>query len=290
MTSTPYRRSLQILCFATIILLGILLPGLSLLTQVLVTSSFVMFIWSFASAERLLGAAAAARFAGIAMAVGWFAEQMGSMYGWFFGSYDYTDVLGPRLGDVPIVIPMMWFALSYAGYTIANLIVWQVPADGVTGVGRTLALSFLAALVVTGYDLGVDPYMVYELKAWIMEIKDGWWFGETLQGFVGWMLTSFTIVFLFRLSLRKWAPRPERAPRTRDVLVPLAIYGGLMLFEATQGVPVETRTIAVFVMGIPLFCAGCGLQRWRAARAAQAAPAAVRAAAEAPAPGSKEAA
>ena len=36
-----------------------------------------------------------------------------------------------------------------------------------------------------------------------------------------------------------------------------------MAYEATQGVPGETRTIAVFVMGIPLFCAACGLFRWR---------------------------
>ena len=48
----------------------------------------------------------------------------------------------------------------------------------------------------------------------------------------------------------------------RDVLVPLGLYGALMLFEVTQGVPVETRTIALFVMGMPLFCAACGLYRW----------------------------
>jgi putative membrane protein len=290
MTSTPYRRSLLILSAASIILLAILLPGLSLLTQALVASSFVMFIWSFASAQRVLGIAPTVRFAAIATAVGWFAEQMGSSHGWFFGSYDYTDVLGPTIGDVPMVIPMMWFALCYAGYTIANLIAWQVPSDGVTSVKRTLALSFLAALVVTNYDLGVDPYMVYELKAWIMEKKDGWWFGETLQGFVGWMLVSFTIVLLFRLSLRKWSPRPTVDARLRDVLVPLAIYGGLMVFEATQGVPVETRTIALFAMGTPLFCAACGLQRWRADLAARAGAASASGQSDAVAPEHKEAA
>ena len=39
----------------------------------------------------------------IAVSFGWFAEQMGSSGGWFFGQYTYTDVLGPRLGDVPLV-------------------------------------------------------------------------------------------------------------------------------------------------------------------------------------------
>ena len=103
-----------------------------------------------------------------------------------------------------------------------------------------------------------------------MEKKDGWWFGETLQGFVGWMLIALTIVFLFRLSLRKWPPRASSSLRLRDVQVPLAVYGGLMVFQITQGFPVETRTIATFVMGIPLFCAILGLQRWNGAVAPRA--------------------
>lgn len=57
-------------------------------------------------------------------------------------------------------------------------------------------------------------------------------------------------------------------PALRHVAAPLLPYGGLMVHEGTQGVPVETRAIALFVMGIPLFCAGCGLARWHGERAA----------------------
>lgn len=269
MRSTPrhlQRLPLLALGLLAVALTFLLLRGWSGKTQLLVLSSLLMFGCCLASAVRLLGTGAALRFVLIALPIGWFAEQMGSSHGWFFGKYTYTDVLGPTLGDVPIVIPVMWFALGYCGYVIANLIAWQTPSDGVTSVGQSLSMAFLAALIITAYDLGVDPYMVYKLKAWIMEKKDGWWFGETLQGFVGWMLVSFTIVFLFRLSLRKWAPRPTNPLRLRVILVPLGIYGGLMVFQMTQGFPVETRTIATFVMGIPLFCAALGLQRWHAAR------------------------
>ena len=273
MTSTHHRTGHG--SWFTLALLGAfltvqLLRGWNGQTQLLVLSSFLMFGCCFASAAHLLGVKAALRFALIALPIGWFAEQMGSSHGWFFGKYTYTDVLGPRIGDVPLVIPLMWFALGYCGYVIANLIAWQTPSDGVTPVGQSLTMSFLAALVITAYDLGVDPYMVYKLKAWEMEKKDGWWFGETLQGFVGWMLIALTIVFLFRLSLRKWPPRASSSLRLRDVQVPLAVYGGLMVFQITQGFPVETRTIATFVMGIPLFCAILGLQRWNGAVAPRA--------------------
>ena len=204
------------------------------------------------------------------MGAGWFAEQMGSSYGWFFGSYTYTDVLGPRVCDVPFVIPLMWFALSYTGYVLSNLIVWQAPSDGAAPLGQSVTMSLLAALIVTAYDLGVDPYMVYKLKAWTMAMTDGYWFGETLQGFFGWMLVSFVIVFSFRLTLRRSPPRPATPHKVGDVLVPLCLYGALMLFEATQGEPVETRTIALFVMGIPLLSALCGMGRWRSAAGATA--------------------
>jgi uncharacterized membrane protein len=128
--------------------------------------------------------------------------------------------------------------------------------------------SLLAAMVVTAYDLGADPYMVFKLKAWIMTKTDGGWFGETLQGFAGWMFVSFVIVFLFRLSLKRWPSAATAPVAARDVSVPLAIYGGNLLFQALLGVPIETRAIAVFAMGIPLLAALCGWSRWRSAAGA----------------------
>jgi len=244
-------------------------------TTLLVLSSLLMFGCCWASAAHLLGAPAALRLVLIATSLGWLAEELGADRGWFFGDYDYTDVLGPRLGAVPIVIPMMWFALCYTGYVIANLIVWQAPSDSATSPtrGQHLLMSLLGAMVVTCYDLGVDPYMVYKLKAWIMVDKDGWWFGETVQGFAGWMFVSFTILLVFRLGLRGSLPVPAAPVALRHTLVPLGVYGGLMLFQVCLGYPMEARTIALFAMGFPLLAAACGLLRWQREAAGLAAPA-----------------
>jgi uncharacterized membrane protein len=250
-------------------------------TRLLIVSSLVMFACCWSSAIHLLGARAARNFVAIGVVLGWLAEQLGASYGWFFGSYTYTDVLGPRLGAVPVIIPLMWFALCYVAYVIGNLVVWQSPSDGVAPLRQTLTMSLLAAMIVTAYDLGADPYMVYGLKAWIMTKTDGWWFGETLQGFVGWMLVSFVIVFLFRLTLRKRAPVAALPVARRHAMVPLLVYGGSMAFQVAEGTPVETRTIALFAMGIPLLVALCGFERWQrpalAAPADAAAPKAARA-------------
>jgi len=234
-------------------------------TTLLVISSILMFACCWASASHLLGPGPALRFVVIGVVLGWIAEELGATRGWFFGSYTYTEVLGPRIGAVPFIIPLMWFALCYVAYVIANLIVWQAPSDGAPPMRQSLVMSFLAAMIVTAYDLGADPYMVFTLKAWIMTKTDGGWFGETLQGFVGWMAVAFTIIYAFRLTLRGKPPASADGTSPLHALVPMFIYGGSMAFQAVHGSPIETRAIALFAMGIPLLTALCGWTRWKAA-------------------------
>jgi putative membrane protein len=263
--SPSLHRRLPIL--TTLLLAGFLLAQAGRIggesTVLLVASSLLMFGCCWASAAHLLGGGAALRLVAIAAGLGWLAEQLGSSYGWFFGSYTYTPVLGPRLLDVPVVIPMMWFALAYIGYVVSNLIVWQDPVDRPATLGHDAVMALLGAMVVTCYDLGVDPYMVYVLKAWIMTETDGWWFGETVQGFAGWMTVSFAILFAFRRLARVRATPAPVTPTMRHVLVPLGVYAGLMVFQVLLGYPVEARTIALFAMGFPLLAATIGLLRWQ---------------------------
>ncbi|MEO7578338.1 MAG: carotenoid biosynthesis protein [Massilia sp.] len=239
--------------------------GQSDTTIMLIGSSLVMFACCWSSAIHFLGARAALRFVLIALPAGWFAEQMGSSRGWFFGEYTYTDVLGPTLGDVPVIIPLMWFALCYVAYIISNLIVWRAPVDRAPGLGNAAVMTLLAAMIVTAYDLGADPYMVFKLKAWIMTKTDGGWFGETLQGFFGWAFVTFVIVGAFRLSELRQAPRAQTGMARWQAAVPLLIYGGSMAFQIAYGYPIETRAIALFAMGIPLLCAAIGLAHWQTA-------------------------
>lgn len=259
--------ALLVAFLVTILARGLLAPGVASTTALLIVSAVTMFFCSWASAAHLLGPRAANLFVAIALPIGWFAEETGARFGWFFGSYHYTDVLGPRIGSVPAIIPLMWFALCYVAYILANLMVWQMPVERVPTarwrLAHTLVMSFLAAALVTAYDLGADPYMVFTLKAWIMTKTDGGWFGETLQGFVGWMVVAFAIVLLFRLAVRNRPPAPALPALGRHTAVPLVIYGGSMLFQACLGTPVETRVIALFAMGIPLLVALCGWARWQ---------------------------
>jgi len=235
------------------------------ITLALIAASAGMFLACLWSARALIGWSAACGFAALSVPMGWFAEQMGSSRGWFFGQYHYTGVLGPRLGDVPLTIPLMWFALTWLAWVMANLMLWREPVVQHAGWGRRIVTAWLAAMIVTAFDLGADPYFVFVLRAWIMQKTDGGWFGETLQGFVGWMVVSFAILLLAQWRVQVRPTGSAAATRRKAVLVPLGIYGAGLVFQMVFGSPIEVRAIAFFAMGIPLLAALAAWWLWRPA-------------------------
>ncbi len=237
-------------------------------TTQMVLSSLAMFAFSWVSATHLLGARAALKFIGIALAIGWFAEQMGASRGWFFGVYTYTDVLGPKLGVVPIVIPLMWFALVYSAFVIANLILWRVPVAMPARKLDTVLLCLLGAMIVCAYDLGAKTYMVDVAHAWTVGMTDGWYFGKTLEGFFGWTGTSFVILLVVQWAIRGGRPAPSARVERWHALLPVGIYAGSMAFTICNGSPIETRSIVAFAMGIPVLAACAAWRQWQGGTAA----------------------
>ena len=229
-------------------------------TLAIVLSAFAIFAFTYASAIHIFGLKAGSIFAVIGVVVGWGMEQIGTTQGFIFGSYEYTDVLGPRLLDVPFIIGLMWFALAYMGYIIANLIVWQKPHDDNRNWLNMLWVSLLAGFIVTAYDLAADPYFVHVLKAWTIE--DGSYFGETAQGFFGWVLTTFLICMTFRLLVRKVEIEPLAKVTRLSAMLPVLGYLSFLIFFVSEGFPSETKSIAFFAMGIPVIAAVAGFQRW----------------------------
>ena len=229
-----------------------------------------MMLFSIFHAAYVLGWRHTLLFFGITVAVSWSYEHVGVETGLIYGAYHYTNALGLKLGHVPIIIPIAWFMMIYPSYIIANLI----------GSGRQMMtrdkkknnnnpitlvqilwLSFLSAVIMTAWDLVVDPYLSGPTeRAWIWE-DGGQYFGVPLHNFGGWLLTTFTIYFIFRLlSERKFQMHTSRRPLTTSIiLLPLISYGATMIANIIPGEPPELRIIGPIVMGIPLVIAATRL-------------------------------
>ena len=122
-------------------------------------------------------------------------ESVGVATGWVYGPYHYTDLLGPRfLGLVPYLIPVAWFMMIYPSQVITEGLL----GDGLTtGRRKVVGLSAASAVVMTAWDVIMDPVMV-RLGFWVWEVE-GVYFGIPISNYVGWFVTTFTIYFLYRL-------------------------------------------------------------------------------------------
>jgi len=225
-----------------------------------------MMLFSIFHAAYVLGWRHTLLFFGITVAVSWSYEHVGVETGLIYGAYHYTDALGLKLGHVPIIIPIAWFMMIYPSYIIANLIgsgrqmmtrYKKNNNNNPITLVQILWLSFLSAVIMTAWDLVVDPYLSGPTeRAWIWE-DGGQYFGVPLHNFGGWLLTTFTIYFIFRLlSERKFQMHTSRRPLTTSIiLLPLISYGATMIANIIPGEPPELRIIGPIVMGIPLVIA-----------------------------------
>jgi len=170
--------------------------------------------------------------------------------------YAYTGVLGWKLGSVPIAIPLSWFTMMYPSAIIANLIAEGQPVSVKGGGVWMVFLALLTALVMTAWDLTLDPYMVDKVKAWVWldPLKDNY-LGIPFANYLGWVEVVFMIVLIYRLAERgiEWKPL---GPATHLVVaLPLISYAVSGLPDVVIGVPDATRLIAPYAMGIPLLAA-----------------------------------
>jgi putative membrane protein len=191
--------------------------------------------------------------------ISWAFEQVGVATGAIYGPYHYTDVLGVKLGHVPLLIPLAWFMMIYPSYVIANLISDDRPTGSQGSLKHIVWLSFLSAAVMTAWDLVVDPLLSGpNVKAWIWE-QGGPYFGIPIQNYIGWMLTTFTVYLAYRWYERRSSPQPIGTVTTAVVAMPLIAYGSMMIATVLVG-PEALRVIGPFVMGLPLIAAATRLR------------------------------
>lgn len=223
--------------------------------------TMVLVLFSLTHALYTLGGHHTLAFFGLSAVISWVYEHVGVATGLVYGAYHYTDVLGPKIGHVPLLIPLAWFMMLYPSYVIADLIVQGQPTGTARGLGRLLSLSFLSALVMTAWDLLIDPILSGpDVQAWVWE-EPGPYFGIPVQNYVGWMLTTFTVYGAYRLFEQRAGPRPAGEVTALIASMPLVAYGCMMITNSSASSLPALAVIGPFVMGPPLVAAVLRLRR-----------------------------
>src|ERR1700737_553235 len=158
-----------------------------------------------ATAFALIHGAARYRWRGIltfiviALVVSNILENTSILTGFPFGHYHYTDVLGPKLFLVPLVIGPAYFATGYLAWVLGTVLIGDVRRKG--SAFTTFAVPFIASFAMVAWDLGFDPTSSTIHHTWIWE-QGGGYFGVPLTNYLGWFFTVYVFFQLFALSLR----------------------------------------------------------------------------------------
>ena len=193
----------------------------------------------------------------------WFKEQPSASRTWhtltvvLFWAYAVLNtyfVLTPVLGEAPrlayllVLLLLGGFSLSHAICTLG-----LAPRPGL---GRLIGLAALSAVLMTAWDLVLDPQMV-EAGHWVWHAS-GEYFGIPAQNFVGWLATTLAIYLAYRALEAGWSPRPKGAASPAFERLPMIIYA-LLASGYTVGYTLLGRPalaiIALFAMGTPCLAA-----------------------------------
>ncbi|MGW5579823.1 carotenoid biosynthesis protein [Micromonospora chokoriensis] len=72
-----------------------------------------------------------------------------------FGHYHYTDELGAKLIEVPVLIGPAYFAVSYMAWCIATILFRPVHRG--SPVGAVIGTPLVASFTMVAWDLALDP-------------------------------------------------------------------------------------------------------------------------------------
>lgn len=135
----------------------------------------------------------------ICFVVGNVAENIGVRTGLPFGRYYFTDLMGPKLLVVPILLGLAYIGMAYVSWTLSRLILGQ--AESPVSAANVFVVPLIAAFLMVAWDLAMDSIWSTVLHAWIWQ-RGGAYFGVPISNFLGWYGTNFSIFLLFALYLK----------------------------------------------------------------------------------------
>ena len=138
-------------------------------------------------------------FVGLSLGIGALLESLSLRTGFPFGHYYFTDLMGPKLFQLPVLLALAYVGMGYLSWVVGLLILGnhEEPLNG----RRIIFLPLVASFVMVAWDLSMDSIWSNLDHAWVW--KDGGsFFGVPVSNFFGWFLTVYLFYQAFALYLR----------------------------------------------------------------------------------------
>lgn len=141
-------------------------------------------------------------FFGITFLISWTIEAASIAASFPFGNYHYTELLGFKIGAVPLTIMPAYFVSGYLAWTMATIFV----GDLGTGMNKRnlFLVPFVASFILVMWNFCFDPIRSTIEGAWIWE-GGGPYHGVPISNYGGWYLTAFLIFQVFALYLYRFS-------------------------------------------------------------------------------------
>jgi uncharacterized membrane protein len=163
-------------------------------------------------------------------------EAAGLATGFPYGSYRYSDALGPTLLGVPFLVPLAWLMMAWPSWVLAEHLT-RTARRGRRRAARITA----AAYVFAGWDVVLDPQMV-QAGYWTWAHPEPGLPGidtVPLTNLAGWLLAGLVLMALLDLVVaRTAAPGPPRVGSTAPLLaLGWMTLGGALAHAGWLGLP-----------------------------------------------------
>ena len=156
-------------------------------------------------------------------AISWSYESLSIATGFPFGHYHYTDLLGAKLGTVPVSIMPAYFAFGYLAWVLGDVLLSK--RDNTIRGGDLVMIPLVASFIMVAWDITMDPINSTITKMWIWH-DGGVYFGVPFVNYLGWFLCVFTFYFLFALfnMKRNEDATPDTTQRRMYWTLPAFMY------------------------------------------------------------------
>ncbi len=180
-------------------------------------------------------------FAAFCLGFGTLAESVSLRTALPFGHYYFTDVMGPKIFQLPVLLALAYLGIGYVAWILALVILGYTdkPIDGT----RVVLLPLLASLIMVAWDLSIEPSWSTLDRAWIW-LDGGRYFGVPVSNFFGWLLTSYIYYQAFALYCRA-NPIPT-VPSGQRLWLPAILFyavcglGNALILKLPMAPPVVT--------------------------------------------------